>query len=128
MTDETQTIEVKPSFGLDESQVKNMLLESLKNSKQDISERLLAEAKVEAERNILALRAELIEDANLVDDNFVKETRVQISKLEEAIATNDQKQINLEAENLEKFAQQLAEKKMDKVIGETLIGKKINEV
>ena len=62
MTGETQTIEVKPSFGLDESQVKNMLLDSLRNSKQDISERLLVEAKVEAERNILALQAELIED------------------------------------------------------------------
>ncbi len=128
MTGETQTIEVKPSFGLDESQVKNMLLESLRNSKQDISERLLVEAKVEAQRNILALQVELIEDANLVDDDFVQATKAQISKLEAAIATKDQKQINLEAENLEKFAEQLAEKKMDKVIGETLVGRKIDEV
>ncbi|MES2676708.1 MAG: Fe-S protein assembly chaperone HscA [Pseudomonadota bacterium] len=128
MTGETQTIEVKPSFGLDETQVKNMLLDSLKNSKQDISERLLVEAKVEAQRNILALQVELIEDKNLVDDNFIKETKAQIAKLEVAILTNDQKQINLEAENLEKFAEQLAEKKMDKVIGETLVGKKIDEV
>ena len=128
MTGETQTIEVKPSFGLDESQVKNMLLDSLRNSKQDISERLLVEAKVEAERNILALQAELIEDKNLVDDNFIKATKAQISKLEAAILTNDYKQINLEAENLEKFAEQLAENKMDKVIGKTLVGKKIDEV
>jgi len=128
MTGQTQTIEAKPSFGLDESQVKNMLLDSLRNSKQDIFERLLVEAKVEAERNILALQAELIEDENLVDDNFIKETKAQISKLEAAILTNDQKQINLEAENLEKFAEQLAENKMDKVIGKTLVGKKIDEV
>lgn len=55
-------------------------------------------------------------------------TKAQISKLEAAILTNDYKQINLEAENLEKFAEQLAENKMDKVIGKTLVGKKIDEV
>ena len=64
----------------------------------------------------------------MVDDNFIKATKAQISKLEAAILTNDYKQINLEAENLEKFAEQLAENKMDKVIGKTLVGKKIDEV
>jgi len=128
ITGESQTIEVKPSFGLDESQIKNILLESLKNSKRDITERLLAEAKVEAQRNILALKTQIIEDKDLIDDKFSQETKLQINKLEEVIAINDQKLINLEAKNLEKFAEQLAERKMNKVISESLVGKKINEI
>ncbi len=128
ITGENQTIEVKPSFGLNDAQVKNMLLESLKNSEQDIAARLFAEAKTEARRNILALEAELKEDADLIEEEFLQATKLQIAKLEAAIESGDQKQIKLEADNLEKFAEQLAEKKMDKVIGESLIGKNIDEV
>lgn len=128
ITGESQTIEVKPSFGLNESQVKNMLLESLKNSKQDILERVLIEAKVEAKRNILALQSELVDDADLIDDEFLQATKAQIANLEIAIQADNHKQINIEAENLERFAEQLSEKKMNKVIGESLIGKKIDEI
>jgi molecular chaperone HscA len=128
LTGESQTIEVKPSFGLDENQVKNMLLESLKNSKSDMTQRLLVEAKTEAGRNILALKSALQEDSELADENLTQAIEAQISKLEKAVANDDQKQINLEAENLEKFAEQLAEKKMNKIINQSLVGKKIDEV
>ncbi|MFT5703706.1 MAG: molecular chaperone HscA, partial [Rickettsiales bacterium] len=128
LTGETQTIEVKPTFGLDEAQVKHMLLESLKNSKSDISMRLLVEAKMEAGRSILALKAEIKEDDNLIDEEFIVKTQNQIFKLEEAIKGDDQKLISLEAENLEKFAEIFAEKKMSMAIRETLIGKKIDQI
>ncbi len=128
ITQISQTIEVKPSFGLDDNQVKNMLLESLKNSKNDMAQRLLVEAKIEAERSILALESALMEDANLMDDNWLQATKKQIAKLSAAIKTEDQKQIHLEAENLEKFAEQLAEEKMNKMINQSLIGKKIDEI
>jgi molecular chaperone HscA len=128
LTGESQTIEVKPSFGLDENQVKNMLLESLKNSKSDMTQRLLVEAKTEAGRNILALKSALQEDSELADENLTQAIEAQIAKLEKAVANDDQKQINLEAENLEKFAEQLAEKKMNKIINQSLVGKKIDEV
>ena len=104
------------------------VLESLKNSKQDILERVLIEAKVEAKRNILALQSELVDDADLIDDEFLQATKAQIAKLEIAIQADNHKQINIEAENLERFAEQLSEKKMNKVIGESLIGKKIDEI
>ncbi len=128
ITGESQTIEIKPSFGLDENQVKNMLLESLKNSKTDIAQRLLVEEKVEAERNILAIETAMLEDRDLLDEKWLQETKKQIAKLTEAIKTNDQKQINFAAENLEKFAEELAEKKMNKVISQSLIGKKIDNL
>jgi molecular chaperone HscA len=131
-TGQKQIVEIKPSFGLDEIQVKNILLESLKNSKTDIAKRLLIEAKVEAQRNILALKASLTEDKDLFDKElsspWLKKTWQQIAKLEEAIVNENQQQINIEAENLEKFAEQLAKKKMNKAINQSLIGKKIDDV
>jgi molecular chaperone HscA len=128
ITGESQTIEIKPSFGLDENQVKNMLLDSLKNSKNDIEERLLVEAKVGAGRNILALNSALQEDANLLSEEEIYAIQKQIAALESAVKSNSQKQISLEMDNLEKYAEILAERKMNKVIGESMIGKKIDEI
>ncbi|MFT6077409.1 MAG: molecular chaperone HscA [Myxococcota bacterium] len=128
LTEETQIVEVKPTFGLDESQVKNMLLESLKNSKGDMNARLLAEAKVEAKRSILALESALKEDKESVDDKFIKSAQDKIKILETAIESGDSKKINAEAEELEEFAKTLAEVKMNQAINESLIGKKIDNI
>ena len=127
-TGKSQTIEIKPSFGLDENQVKTMLLESLKNSKNDITERLLTEAKIEAERSILSLKTALEEDSDLLDNQTINATKKQIYKLEQAVKSNNQQQVSFEAKNLETFATKLAEKKMNKVISSSLIGKKIEDL
>ena len=127
LTGETQIIEVKPTFGLNESQVKDMLLESLKNSKEDMRDRLLAEAKIEAKRNILALESALKEDVNLVESKFVESAENQIKTLKKAIEGEDSKKINAEMEELEEFAKELAEIKMNQAINKSLIGKKIDQ-
>ncbi|MFT6332243.1 MAG: molecular chaperone HscA [Lentimonas sp.] len=128
LTGETQIIEVKPTFGLDEIQVRNMLLDSLKNSKEDMKERLLAEAKVEAKRNILALESALKEDRELINDSFAQSAENQIKALEKAILGQDSKKINVEVEELEEFAKEIAEIKMNQAINKSLIGKKIDQI
>lgn len=127
-TNQVQTIEVKPTFGLDDTQIKNMLLESLKSSKADMTNRLLIESKVEAERSILAIKSALKEDADLFDKNDVELANNQVNQLELAIKTQNQKQINLKAENLERIAEKLAEKKMNQVMQATIVGKKIDDL
>ncbi len=123
-----QYIEARPSFGLSPELAKEMLLEALKNSKNDIEERLLTESIVEANRSILALEKALEEDGNLLDNQTLAETQKQIKKLQKTIISKNKTKINLEAENLEKFAQKLAEKRMDRDIAKSLIGKKIDDL
>jgi molecular chaperone HscA len=127
-TGQTQNIEVKPSFGLSEVQIKDILLESLKNSQNDIMTRLLAEAKVEAKRNILALSAAVKEDKDLLDETEFSAIEKQIKVLEDSLNLNNKDQIDKEMEKLEKYAEILAERKMNKVIGQSLVGKKIDEI
>ncbi|MFT6106674.1 MAG: molecular chaperone HscA [Rickettsiales bacterium] len=128
LTGETQIIEVKPTFGLDEYQVRDMLLESLKNSKEDMNARLLAEAKIEAKRSILALKAAFKEDNDSIDDDFIGAANKQIKILEDAINIGDSGQINHQAEELEEFAKKIAEIKMNQAIKESLIGKNIDQI
>ena len=123
-----QTIEINPSFGLNEHQIKKMLLDSLKNSQDDIENRLLVELKVEAERNILAFKAALKEDKNLLDSKTLKNIREQIIKLEQIIKSDNKKLIDTEVENLEKFAAKFAEIKMNQEVIKSLVGKKIDEI
>ncbi|MCE3255099.1 MAG: hscA [Rickettsiaceae bacterium] len=128
ITGESQIIEIKPSFGLSEVQVKEMLLESLQKSKSDMKQRLLVEAKTEAKRNILALNSAIKEDENLLTKDEILAAKKQIGILEEAIKSDNQELINSEMEELEKHAEIVAEKKMNEVIGKTLIGKKIDQI
>ncbi|MEP2545610.1 MAG: Fe-S protein assembly chaperone HscA, partial [Alphaproteobacteria bacterium] len=52
-----QSIEVKPSYGLSEDEMSQMLYDSMKNAKEDMTQRLIAEARVEAGRALGAVKA-----------------------------------------------------------------------
>jgi molecular chaperone HscA len=54
-TEQKQEIIVKPSYGLTEEEMTQMLFASMEHGKQDIETRLLIEAKVEAESVLAAL-------------------------------------------------------------------------
>ena len=59
-------MQVKPSYGLSEEQIEKMLLDSYEYAEEDLKARQLAEARVEAERILAALRAALAVDGQLL--------------------------------------------------------------
>jgi molecular chaperone HscA len=61
-----QKVEIKPSYGLSDEEVEDMLLAALDHGEEDLAARRLAEARVEAERVILATRKALDADADLL--------------------------------------------------------------
>ena len=61
-----QRIEVKPSYGLSHDDMADMLYDSLDYAEEDMTRRLLTEARVEARRNLLALDAALAKDGALL--------------------------------------------------------------
>src|SRR5436190_393402 len=61
-----QRIEVKPSYGLSHDDMADMLYDSLEHAEDDVARRLLTEARVEAERGLLALDAALAKDGKLL--------------------------------------------------------------
>ena len=58
-TDIEQTIEVKPSYGLTDEQVEQMLLDSFEHAEADFAARLLIDARNEAETVVLATEKSL---------------------------------------------------------------------
>ncbi len=126
-TNQTQLIEVKPTFGLSELEIKEILITSAKNAKNDIKKRLLLESISKAKRNILAINSALKEDGNLLNKEEKANIQNQIKKLEETIKTNDKEKITVQASKLEDKAKKFAEIKMNKYVKEGLLNKKIDD-
>ena len=128
ITGQTQTIEVKSTYNLDQNQIKEILIKSNQTAKEDIKKRLLIEAKVEAQRNILAILAAIKEDGDLLQKSEIEEIENQIHKLQKEIELNDYIKIVKESEILEDLIKDFAGRKMDKYIGQNLSGKKIDDL
>ena len=72
------SVEVKPSYGLSDSEIETMLKASIEYAEEDMRTRMLAEQQVEADRVIEALRSALAKDGSLLTDNEL--TRIEQAK------------------------------------------------
>jgi len=125
-TEDTTGIEaevaVKPSYGIDEEEMAQMLYDSMKHARDDMEVRLLAESRVEAGRNLNAVSAALSNDGHLLSDTEFNEIKAVVQQLEEATKGDDRDAITAGAEQLELSTKAFAEKRMDRGIRSALRG------
>jgi molecular chaperone HscA len=117
-----QRVEVRPTYGLSHDDMADMLYDSLDHAEDDMTLRLLTEARVEARRNLLAFEAALARDGALLSVAERSELDAARSDLEQAMAGDDRDAINAAAEALETLAKPFAERRMDRGIREALAG------
>lgn len=115
-------VAVKPSYGLSEEDMAEMLYDSMKHAKDDMTARLLAEARVEAGRTLNAIRAALGADGELLDEAERTELGFAVDRLDLMIRGEDRDAINHAAEALEEASRSFAEKRMDRGIRSALRG------
>jgi len=123
-----QHIEVKPSYGLSHEDMADMLYDSLENAEEDMARRLLTEARVEAERGLLALDAALTKDGKLLSTEERAELDVARTRLQAAVKGEDRDEINAAAEALETLSKPFAERRMDRGIREALSGMSVSDL
>ncbi len=124
-TGEKQEILVKPSYGLSEDEVKKMLLDSLQNSKADISNRLLIQTITDSNHDIMILQKDLEKYAG-EDKKLIAE---KIQNLENLIKEKASRDMILEAkEEMEKAAENLILKKVNAVLDQGIVGKRIDAI
>jgi molecular chaperone HscA len=123
-----QRVEVKPSYGLSHEDMADMLYDSLEHAEEDMTQRLLTEARIEARRNLLALEGALAKDGKLLsaeERDTLDEAR---RRLEAAIAGEDRDEINAAGEALEALSKPFAERRMDRGIREALSGLSMSDL
>jgi molecular chaperone HscA len=127
-TGKTQTITIKPSYGIEPEDMERMLLESMENAKRDIMERLLVEARVDAQRSIVELDSALKQDADLLEEGEWRRIERQVAVVRNAVEGEDRDYIDAEVQELGRIAQPFAERRMDRAISGVLKGAKVDEV
>ncbi|QEX21534.1 chaperone protein HscA [Hypericibacter adhaerens] len=121
-------IEVKPSYGLSEEDMARMLRDSLENAREDMERRLLIEARVEAERVLLALGAALSADGALATKEERQALEAVGLRLKAAIAGEDRDLINGLVEELERVGKPFAQRRIDRAINSALAGHRLDEI
>ncbi len=124
----SQKIEVKPSFGLNEEQMRDMIMSSLENAQSDVETRLLAESKVEANGFLEALLPALAMDRHLLNDLKFDILSQKLDVLDDALVQENREDIERAVKDLEKATGPFAERRMGGHIKKALEGKSLNEV
>lgn len=125
-TGQEQTVEVKPSYGLNEEQVEAMIRESFERAEEDMRERQVREARVEAD-NILAAtekaqRNEAWQALSPEERNDIEAAKLQLQSVYHG---NDHRAINEQIEALNKATMALAENMMNTAVRGALKGTKV---
>lgn len=123
-----QRVEVQPSYGLAFEEIEHMLRQAMENARADITERLLIEARVEAERTLQDVRAALAADAALVKPGEQAMFDAQLARLEKTIAGTDRERMDYEVHQLNALVGPFAERRMNASIADALAGKNVDEV
>ena len=129
-----QTIEVKPSYGLSEGEVEQMLIESFEHAEADFEARLLIEARNEAESVITATekslrRPDLAEiAATELPEGELARIDTALHALQAVMPLGDREAIQARTQDLNHATQRLAEVAMNRAVRGALAGKNVDAV
>ena len=122
-------IQVKPSFGLSDDQVANMLKESMSNAKGDMQVRMLKEQQVEALRVIEAMEASLAADGDLLEPEQLAALKVEINELAKVReSAQDPSEIKAAIEKMDNASSDFAALRMDASIKKALTGQSVDNI
>jgi len=122
-------IQVKPSFGLSDDQVAQMLKDSMSFAKEDMQARMLKEQQVEALRVIEAINASLSEAKGLLSETELTSLEAEINKLmqlRETATTPEQLKVGIT--QLDNASSDFAARRMDDSIKKALTGQSVDQV
>lgn len=122
------SIQVKPSFGLTDTEIGAMLKDSMANAKEDITRRMLAEQQVEAARVLETLSAALAKDAALLSDDERNHIELSMASLAQVGSEDDPDAIEKAIEALDACTQDFAAKRMDNSIKLALKGQSVDNI
>jgi molecular chaperone DnaK len=123
------SIEVQPSYGINDSEIERMLEESIEYAEQDFAERQVIEARTESE-SILSATAKALANPQAVGLSAEERRKIDesVAALKNAVTGNDYKLIRKRIDELNRATEHLAELLMSSAVSTALEGRKLAEV
>ena len=120
-------IEVKPSYGLTDSEIEKMLIDSMEHAEEDVAARMLHEQQVEANRVLEALAAALEDDGGMLSAEERQAIDLAAENLIKVNQSKDDRAIKNAMEDLDKVAEVFVSRRMDSNIKKAMAGHNVNE-
>lgn len=127
-TGDSQSVQVKPSYGLTDEEVEGMIRESFQFAAQDIKARQVIEARTEADAIIMATEKALGRGTSLITPDEASAIKKAVDELRAVKGMDDHRLIRARIDDVEKATHHLAEVLMDATLKEALESKKLSEV
>ncbi|MEC5321344.1 Fe-S protein assembly chaperone HscA [Brenneria populi subsp. brevivirga] len=122
------SIQVKPSYGLSDTEIATMIQDSMLNAQQDVGARMLAEQRVEAARVLESLQNALAADGDLLTADEKALIDAASEQVRQAMAETDAPAIEAAIKKLDQQTQGFAARRMDSSIRRALAGHSVDEV
>jgi molecular chaperone HscA len=123
-----QTVSVKPSYGLDDAAVEQMLMDALDHGEDDLARRRLAENRVEARRILTATQKALDSDADLLQPGEKERIVAACEALDEAARGEDPSKVHSRIEALDDATKAFAGRRMNRAIAHAIEGRRIDSI
>ena len=122
------SIAVKPSYGLTDGQIADMLRDGFTSAKEDMQIRALREAQVDAQRMLEATTAALSQDADLLSEEELAVITAAVDKLHATCGGHDLDLLRDRTKALGSLTDQFAARRMDRAVQRALAGQSIHGV
>ncbi len=121
-------IDVKPSYGLSDAQVAQMLQDGFNTAQEDMKARALVEARVDADRMLLATHSALAADGDVLSAAQRAEIDRLMDALSQAKSSDDVAVVEAATQALAKGTEAFAAERMNRGIREALAGKNVQSI
>lgn len=122
-----QEVEVKPTNGLTDAEVEQMLLDSIQNAKEDVAQRMVIEARTEGEQMVYTAENFIRKSADYLNIEEIAQTKKLIDLLKTSLTSANKDEILKAIEQLNEYTRPFAERVMDMAVSQAMKGKKVDE-
>jgi molecular chaperone HscA len=122
------SIAVKPSYGLSDEQITQMLRDSFDHAREDVHLRALTEQRVEGRRMLEAVENALLEDHDLVSSEEESAIRAELEALGKTLSCTDHRTIKTAIERVNRVTEAFAGRRMDRAVKRALAGRKVESL
>jgi len=122
------SVQVQPSYGIDDDEIEQMLEDAIDNAATDVEKRMLIEARIEAEQIMTALEKALDVDGDMATEEEKSVLKNCVSQLQTALQEEKRKQISDLSRRLDELSAPFAQRRIERDLALALEGKTVNEV
>lgn len=120
-----QEVDVKPTYGITDDQVEQMLMDSITHAKDDVAQRMLIEARTEGEQMVYTVERFIEKNGSFLSEGELVTTQQYIADLKTLLANGEKDAILKQIDAVNEYTRPFAERLMDHAIGTAMRGKSI---